>query len=607
MGDARAAGANAKAKAQAVASAAELRRRFNLIYDYTRPVKPPEREVVGRDSLMASMLAAFSRPELSNVLLLAEAGAGKTALVQGLCARDATRSYLEVDLARMIAAMPDPTKLAAALKLLFDQVAEYNSIAGTKEVVLFMDEFHQIVSISPVAVEALKPLLADSGTRGIRVICATTYREFRDYISKNQPLVERLQRINVPEPDKAATVDILRGMAERYDVASAIPSDRIYELIYEYTQRYVPANAQPRKSLLVLDAMIGWHNATRRPLNLDLLADVIYESEGVNVAFRVDASTIKEKLDAKVFAQDYATSAVAKRLQICVADLNDHTKPMSSLLFTGATGTGKTELSKQLAQLLFDDSRALLRMDMTEFSTADSVERFRDELTTRVWERPFSIVLLDEIEKACAEVTRMLLQVLDDGRLSDRNGRETSFLNAYIIMTTNVASEVYQTVAQYRSSDTGAAGSMAGYEKVIRRSILSTAGDNRFPPELLGRIDVIVPFQPLSENTMKRIVRAKISALASELLAKHEVRMEVTDDVVRYLVEDTLDTDTDSGGARAVVSKLEDEVTCEVATFVNEHPKVRDIVVDIEGILAADDKTSRVGTAHVVVDERRYV
>lgn len=898
-----------------------------------------------------------------------------TALVQGLSAMDDKRTYLEVDLARMIAAMPDANALAASLKLLFDQVAEYNSVEGVSEAVLFMDEFHQIVQISAVAVEALKPLLADSGTRGIRVICATTYREFRDNISKNQPLVERLQRINVPEPDRETTVAILHGMAERYGVAGAMKADKLYDLIYEYTERYIPANAQPRKSLLVLDAMIGWHKAFGRPFDRKLLADVLYESEGVNVAFRVDASSIKKNLDAKVFAQDFATSAVARRLQLCVADLNDHSKPMTSLLFTGSTGVGKaltcssripvfipdgsiafkkagdvkpgdylfardgsptrvfgvfpqgerdvyrvtlgdgrsldvsedhlwavypnrqsredgptiystktllakglvsnqrggrqamkyqipmngavqwpeadlpldpytvgafiangcltlphlafssndeevvariaktipgcayyehengnnytwifrtgltlnsfkgrvntqdafgklpemigvkapekripkaymtasieqrwelirglfdsdgsigqadgerfnvsystaseglaydiqevlfslgvassvkqrnrtrirkdgttsyeyhvhvkvenndkeqffwlsrkreiarsainvdktrvkkfdyvgirsiekldkqedmvcfavenyehlyqagqyivthnTELSKQLAQLLFDDERALVRVDMTEYANSESLERFRDELTTRVWERPFCVILLDEIEKSCAEVTRLLLQVLDDGRLIDRNGREVSFLNAYIIMTTNVASEVYQTVAQYRSSDTGSHETMADYDKVIRRSIMTTAGDDKFPPELLGRIDTIVPFQPLSENTKRKIVISKLRKVADEIQAKHNVTMHVTKRVVDYLVGDLLDEDSNSGGAREVVSKLEEEVTCSVAEFLNaQGNSLRAVQVDIEGELASENKRSRTGDARVVV------
>lgn len=225
-----------------------------------------------------------------------------TALVQGLMVEDSDRKYLEVDLSRMIADSKDSNEMAAKLKLLFDQVA---SEVKTKrqDIVLFIDEFHQIVQLSAAAVEALKPLLADSGTRGIRVIAATTYIEFRKYISPNQPLVERLQRINLPEPDKKTVIAILKGMADRYGVGGLIIGDGLYDLIYEYTNRYIPANAQPRKSILVLDAMIGWYRSTGRPLDDRLLADVLYESEGVNVAFRVNASDIRAQLDKRVLSQ----------------------------------------------------------------------------------------------------------------------------------------------------------------------------------------------------------------------------------------------------------------------------------------------------------------
>ena len=175
------------------------------------------------------------------------------------------------------------------------------------------------------------------------------------------------------------------------------------------------------------------------------------------------------------------------------------------------------ETVKQLAKILFDNKNHLIRMDMTEYANPDSLERFRRELTARVWAQPYSIVLLDEIEKACSPVTRILLQVLDDGRLSDENNREVSFTNCYIVMTTNAGSEIYKNIAQYNVDDTGSGEQMARYNKLIRNSIMSTTGDNKFPPELLGRIDCIVPFQPLSEKTMKSIVKMKLIALKSEL------------------------------------------------------------------------------------------
>ena len=582
----------------------ELAKKYPFLNQYTAPVKKAERAIVGREHEMRSLLAAFKRPELCNVLLLGDAGVGKTAVVQGTMEKDKSRIYLEVDLARMISDLNDANEMAAKLKMLFDETAAYGR-DEKQELVLFIDEFHQIVQLSAAAVEALKPLLADSGTRGIRVIAATTYVEFRKYISSNQPLVERLQRINLKEPDKAMTVSILRGMAERYGVANQFLNDNIFEMIYEYTNRYIPANSQPRKSILVLDSMVGWHRAEGRPFDMSLLADVIYESEGVNVAFRVDATTIKQELDKRVLSQEWATAFIEDRLQICVADLNNDSRCMSSFLFTGSSGVGKTEVTKQLARILFgDDRRHLIIMDMSEYANADSMERFRVELTTKVWERPYSIILLDEVEKASSAVTKLLLQVLDDGRLTDVNNREVSFNNTYIVMTTNAASEIYRNIAQYNVDDRGSGKQMRKYQKLIRRSIMSTTGENKFPPELLGRIDVIVPFQPLSEDTMKRIVLNKIRDLQKDVMCKHNVKLDVSKKVIKYLVEEHGDTDSDAGGARAVISRLESDVTTEVARYINLHPRAKYIAVRVEGEMAVDNKLQLESNAYISVSDR---
>lgn len=526
-----------------------------------------------------------------------------TALVQGTMLHDAERLYLEVDLSKMIADLTDNNQMADRLKRLFDEVGECGRENG-KEIVLFMDEFHQVVQLSAAAVEALKPLLADSGTRGIRVVAATTYEEFRKYISPNQPLVERLQRIGLQQPGEELTVNILKGMAKRYGVDNQFYNDGVFKLIYEYTNRYVPASSQPRKSILVLDSMVGWHRLTGRKMDAKLLADVIYETTGTNVAFRVDATSIKKELDKYVLAQKFATTAIEQRLQICVADLNNKSKPMSTMLFTGSTGVGKTEMTKQLARILFDDDRNLIRFDMTEYANDDSLERFREQLTSRVWEHPYSIVLLDEIEKAAASVTRLLLQVLDDGRLSDQNGRETPFINSYIILTTNAGSEIYKTIAQYNVDDEGSGKIMKKYDALIRRSLSSTTGANQFPPELLGRIDAIIPFQPLSRETQKSIVKMKLQKLKKEIMEKHGATLKVSTKVIDYLVEDNLSTDSDSGGARRVMSKLESELTTAVARYLNKHPDISVVTADVEGQMAFENKDQLESEAYIKVGGR---
>lgn len=523
-----------------------------------------------------------------------------TALVQGTMLRDPDRIYLEVDLSKMIADLSDPNQMADRLKKLFDEVQQYSE-AEDQEIVLFMDEFHQVVQLSKAAVEALKPLLADSGTRGIRVIAATTYREFREHISPNQPLVERLQRITLDAPSKEMVVDILRGMAHRYGVDNQFVNSNIFEAIYEYTERYIPASAQPRKSILVLDSMVGWYRYKRRRLNMQLLADVIYESTGVNVAFRVDASKIEDELNKRVFAQEYATKMIAKRLQVCVADLNDKSKPMSSMLFCGASGVGKTEITKQLAKVLFDDERRLIRMDMSEYANEESLERFRAELTTMVWERPYSIVLLDEIEKACAPVTKLLLQVLDDARLTDVNNRVVSFTNTYIILTTNAGSEIYKSISQYAEDDRGSGKAMKHYMKLIRESIETTTGANRFPPEFLGRLDAIVPFQPLSEGTLMNIVKRKLFSLMKEVKDVHGIEVCINNRVISYIVKDNLSTDSNAGGARNAIAKIETDVVAPLAAFINANPDKRYLIVDVTGKMAFEDKNKLESDARIVV------
>ncbi|WP_431872671.1 AAA family ATPase [Nocardiopsis eucommiae] len=585
--------------------AEDLNELYPKLAKYSDPLKAAEREIVGREREISQLMAAMSRPELCNALLLAPPGSGKTALVQAAMTADTKRLYLEVDLARMIAGLSTPDEMAALLKGLFDE-AELFSTDEQVELVLFIDEFHQVVQLSSASVEALKPVLAASGARGIRVIAATTFDEFHKFVAPNQPLMERLQRINVNPPDQSTTVRILKGMARRYGVANQFYDDHLFELIYEYTNRYIPASTQPRKSILVLDSMVGWHRHSGRPMDRALLADVLMESTNVNVAFSVDAVKIKQQLDSAVFSQDFATSVVAKRLQLCVADLNDKTKPMSSFLLTGSTGTGKTELTKQLAKLLFgDDQRHLIRFDMSEFAREESLDLFRSELTKRVWDLGHAVLLFDEIEKAASAITRVLLQVLDDGRLTDDNGRQVSFLNTYIVLTTNAGSEIYETIAQYNEDDTGSGKELVEKMKEIRRSIATTQGDNKFPPELLGRIDAIVPFQPLSRETQRKIVKNRLRQMRREIMVKHGVRVEIAERVLQYLIDDHADTDSNAGGARAAIAKMTDEVTISLAAFINAHPHERVLRVDVRGMMRSENKGLRQSDSYVEVTAAR--
>lgn len=523
-----------------------------------------------------------------------------TVLVQSCMEDDPARIYLEVDMAKMISDLSNPEEMAARLKALFDEAEAFSKAEG-REVVLFIDEFHQVVQLSAAAVEALKPLLAASGSRGIKVIAATTYDEFDAHIASNLPLVERLARINISQTNRRVTIEILKAMAQKYGVDQGMISESLYEQIFDYTNRYVPASVQPRKSIRVLDAMVGRHRYLGEPMDKKLLATVLKVEFGVEIEINVDATAIKAELDKRVFSQDFATTSIARRLQLCVAGLNDPSRPMASLLLTGSSGVGKSEVTKQLAKILFgDDQRHLVRFDMTEWGRDDSVDLFREELARHVWATSHCVLLFDEIEKSSPLVVRLLLQVLDDGRLSDKDGRQVSFLNTYIVLTTNAGSEIYRTIGEYNADDHGSEETMRDYEKIIETSIKSEDG-GKFPPELLGRIDAIVPFQPLSRATLSKIMTKKLAEMIKDVKRKHGIHVTVDGRVLNFLVEDEARSDSDSGGARDMVRRMQRFVTTEIAAFINEHPHERNIAVRIEGTLRSEDVSILKSDARVVV------
>lgn len=585
---------------------------------YATMMEKPSRPVMGREREMRRLLTSLNRPELSNAFLLGDAGAGKTMLVQGTSAIDKGRLYVEVDLSKMAASEngeDGAVQMANRIKGLFDEAIRFKKDAKAKldalreeegyddegvafELVLFIDEFHLLVQLSPAAAQAIKPILAESGRRGIKIIAATTYAEFHQYVEQDQALMQRLQRINVEAPEKKVVLSILKSIAKAHGVYDQVYDPALYELIYEYSNRYIPADSQPRKSILMLDSMIGWFRTFPGEHKLDrhLLASVIYDNVGVKVAFDLDARAIEARLNERVFSQKAAVSVIEKRLQIAVAGLHDKTRPISSFLFAGATGVGKTEMVKALAEILFDDERAIIRFDMSEYALESSLDRFREELTSRVWNKSHAIVLFDEVEKAHPTITRLMLQVLDDGRLSNQQGREVSFLNTYIVLTTNAGSEVFADIAHYDNEEEDA---LDKYIKPIRKALIEHPS---FAPEIINRMNAIVPFRPLDQETYSRIAYTRLGKLQLQVLAEHRIELLVKPDVIDYVISETYDIDTNSGGARGVVARLDDAVIAPVSRYINQHKQnVRAIGVTVEGDMAVNNKKQLKSRARIQV------
>lgn len=598
---------------------------FPLMNEYlTNFRNMKDREVLGREEETRSVLANLARKELTNVGLIGPAGVGKTALVQHISRIDTDRLYFKVELALMATSsngVNGSIEMAPRLIKLFDEIMRFQK-KFKQELVIFMDEFHMITKVSPAALQALKPLLAESGRHNVRIILATTSDEYEQFIRGDEALNERIQPVKVNPTTRETVISILKSMKSRY-VPTEIISNKLFEDIVDITDQYLPAQAQPRKSVVLFDAMIGWHNKYKKPFNQKTLSEVLKVSQGVDINQQMPVEQIDDYLHSRIIDQDYAIQAVLNRLYMVRSHLNDPTRPLGSLLFTGPTGVGKTELAKSLANVMYGRDSAMIRFDMSEFSVSSTVDLFRKELATQAWERPTSILLLDEIEKAAPEVTKLLLQVLDDAEISDRHNRLVSFKNMFIIMTTNAANAVYErynrdnaanskeaedSKAQFLqslSSDQRLAHkneTLLAYQELIEQELQSYKA---FPPELLGRIDSIIPFNPLERHGRVKITEIALNKLRMQVAKQSHVRLHFDDRIIKMVVDENIRMDTNSGGGRDINRRVANMVTTPVARFIVFNPHVRDLAVNVAGKFWTDNLYDKVGSTHVEVNEWR--
>ena len=586
---------------------------YPSMHDYLRPLaNPGKRKIVGRQDTINLILATLNRDEISNVALVGEAGTGKTTVAYAVSELDRARTYYEVRLSLMSSSdngADGTVQMASRLTRLVDEVIAYQKTTN-RQVVLFMDEFHLIMEISPAAVEAIKPILANSGARGVKIIVATTLEEFNTWIRPNEALTERLERITLPELTFDETLTALVGSVKTH-LSGEYVDERLLRRLIEVTNQALPSQKQPRKSLRLLDAMIGWHKTFHDPMNDSLMAKMMKASVGVDVDYQVNVDKTEEKLNARVFDQTTAVRAIADRLYVSVADLNDRTRPRGSFLFTGPTGSGKTELCKAIANLLFGSDTAMIRFDMSEYAEDSTVGMLKDAMTEKLWETPSCVLLLDEIEKAAAPCVKLMLQALDDARMTDEHGREISFKDAYIIFTTNAGANIYRdvqaiyghaasTVENDEDEQRRQRKFLREYMPLITRAL--RAKESQFPPELLGRFDQIVPFAGIGESTRYKICKMQLDKLVSNVFRKHGVRLHIDHDVERFIVEEHVGSNsTDNGGGREIRRRIDQNVVSKVAEVVIKYPKIKDLAVGISGKMAIDQHYDKEGSAEVVV------
>lgn len=556
--------------------------KYPILHDNTHLLKLNPNPLLGMDDTLKTILAGLYKKEMSNVLLIAEAGGGKTATVQEFAKRYANKYIvLETSIAQMQAGGVE--YLAKNFKELFYELDQYRKEnKQSRELILFIDEFHQLPMASKAAVEDLKPEFARSSQLGIHIIGATTYDEYRLYIQKNMALLERFQLINLPVADNELTYKILKSrLKKEYHYPEDSESDHILREIIYYTDTYIKDRIQPRKSTDLLDQMMGWV-AIGEKFSHELLAKVLYRATNIRVDLQLDAKKLKDFLNKRVFNQTIAVDRIVKNAYSAILGVNDPHKPRGVFLFVGSTGVGKTELAKQFTAGMFGENARLVTFDMSEYQETSDVETFQYRLTDIMLQSNSPVILLDEIEKANKGVTRLLFSVFDEARLSDRNGRPVNFANVFFLLTTNAGENVFNDISGRGYSNEELKKELMGLDKLIFTNL---SNDRSFPTALLGRLTGYIPFAPMSEDTNKLIARRKLNQIAKIFMTKQNIKLRFdNNNLIRYITKEKLDTSAFAGGARQINNIINRDVTDTISEYVIFHPHVYDLYISTAGL-----------------------
>jgi ATP-dependent Clp protease ATP-binding subunit ClpC len=602
--------------------------------------------VVGRQTEIERVMQILSRRTKNNPVLIGEPGVGKTAVVEGLAARIASNQVPELlkgkqiytlDLAALVAGSKYRGEFEERLKKVMKEITQRGDI------ILFIDELHNLVGAGAAegaidAASILKPALA----RGeLQTIGATTLDEYRKYLERDAALERRFQQIRVDEPSVDDTVQILRGLRDRYEAhhrckisdealgAAAVLSDRYIQdrhlpdkaidLIDEAASRMriKTMSAPPRYRELEdeiekvrkdKEASIeaqefekaaslrdkerkltqkkreleeSWRaeegSGDQPEIGEDEIADIVSMWTGIPVFKLTEAESQKlirmeDELHKRVIGQEEAIVAVSKSIRRARAGIKDPKRPTGSFIFLGPSGVGKTELARTLAEFLFGDEDAMIQVDMSEYMEKHSVSRLvgsppgyigydeGGQLTEAVRRKPYSVVLLDEIEKAHPDVFNILLQILEDGKLTDAQGRKVDFRNTIVIMTSNIGAATIsknQTLGFSVGDDTG-----LSYEEMKDRIM----GELKkvFRPELLNRIDEVIVFHKLTKEEIMTIVDLMMKRLRDQM-GEHEAAIELTDSAKELLVEKGYDP---TMGARPLRRAIQRHIEDPLADFV---------------------------------------
>lgn len=542
--------------------------------------------VVGRETEIARVIEILGRRKKNNPMLIGEPGVGKSAIVEGIALRIAGGS-ISPALAKKRLISLDIALVVAGTKYRGDFEKRLKSIikeaSSNPDIILFIDEFHTIVGAGGAqgsldAANILKPALA----RGeLQCIGATTMDEFAKIVEKDGALDRRFQKIVVEQTDIQQSITILENLKPNYeDFHKVTYSDEAIEACVRLTDRYITDKSLPDKAIDALDeagSMIRLNltkdKRTGNIVDAEDIATVVSKMTGIPVNKVAESEgnrimKMKGRLQSRIIGQDDAIEKVVRAIQRNRAGLKDPNRPIGTFLFFGPTGVGKTRLAKCLAEYLFDSQENMVRIDMSEYMEKFTVSRLvgappgyvgyeeGGQLSERVRRKPYCVVLLDEIEKAHPDIFNILLQVLDEGRLTDSNGRVVSFRNTIVIMTSNVGS---RELDEY-GSGVGFATSGKSVSK-NRQSVLEKAIRKSFPPEFINRVDERIFFNALTKEDIEKIIDIELKDLRSRA-EEAGYKLVVTPSAKRFIADAGFDP---AFGARplkrAVMKYVEDPVS----------------------------------------------
>ncbi len=542
--------------------------------------------VVGRQQEIERVIQILGRRTKNNPVLIGEPGVGKTALAEGLAQRIVSRDVPELladkrviglDLGSLVAGTRFRGEFEERLKQIMEEVRQAGNI------ILVIDEIHTLVGAGSIeggldGANLLKPALA----RGeLQCIGATTLDEYRQYIERDAALERRFQPVMVGEPTVEETIEILRGLRGRYEQHHRLAiSDQALEAAAKLSDRYISDRYLPDKAIDLIDEAGSRvrlrHSSSASELKQPLveaedIAQVVSAWTGVPVNRLTESESaqllhLEDALHQRVIGQSEAVKAVARAIRRARVGLRSPNRPIASLIFCGPTGVGKTELTKALADSVFGSQEAMIRLDMSEYMEPQSVSKLigsppgyvgygeGGQLTEAIRRNPYTVILFDEIEKAHPDVFNLLLQLLEDGRLTDSQGRVVDCKNALLVMTSNIGSRAIEK----RGSGLGFAVTDADAETVQynrTQEQVKEALKQSFRPEFLNRLDEIIVFRQLSRDEVKQIADILLEDVSGRL-AEQQIALEVTEAFKERLVAEGYDPSYGARPLRRAISRL---------------------------------------------------